>query len=61
MWDPRWQAETDGNYMCETIAGKNMAREPVGDETAGQRRLEDQKARTLTHDRAENTESITRG
>ena len=31
-WDPRTQAETDGSYMCETIAGKNMANEPVENE-----------------------------
>lgn len=40
MWDPRFQAETDGNYVCETIAGANMAREPLGNPVEEGRRLE---------------------
>lgn len=28
-WDARTQVETDGTFMCETIAGRNTAGEPV--------------------------------
>jgi hypothetical protein len=40
MWDPRFQEETDGNYVCETISGGNMAREPLTNPVEGEIPLE---------------------
>ena len=48
MWDARSQAETDGNFMCESIAGEKMAREPLRYLGECERRLEGRGARAFS-------------
>lgn len=63
MWDARSQAETDGNFMCETIAGENMAREPLRYLGEGERRLEGRGARAFApgSDSAEDNQKRSKG
>jgi hypothetical protein len=46
MFDPRFEAETDGDYICESISGVNGAREPLSNPPA--QTAEDASSRLLT-------------